>query len=49
MKKINLIQTGYLEFRTNLRFFRIIILVYRTIAQYLYYKAEFGPGLEQFQ
>ena len=49
MKKINLIQTGYLEFRTNLMFFRIIILVFRTISQYLNYKTEFGPGLEQFQ
>ena len=49
VKKINLIQTGYLEFRTNLRFFRIIILVFRTISQYLNYKTEFGPGLEQFQ
>ena len=49
MKKINLIQTGYLEFRTNLRFFRIIILVFRTILQYLNSKTEFGPGLEQFQ
>ena len=49
VKKINLIQTGYLEFRTNLRFFRIIILVFRTISQFLNYKTEFGPGLEQFQ
>ena len=49
MKKINLIQAGYLEFRTNLMFFKIIILVFRTISQYLNYKTEFGPGLEQFQ
>ena len=49
VKKINLIQTGYLEFRTNLRFFRIIILVFRTISQFLNYKTEFCPGLEQFQ
>ena len=49
VKKINLIQTGYLEFRTKLRFFRIIILVFRTISQFLNYKTEFGPGLEQFQ
>ena len=49
VKKINLIQTGYLEFRINLRFFRIIILVFRTISQFLNYKTEFGPGLEQFQ
>ena len=49
MKKINLIQIGCLEFRTNLRFFRVIILVFRTIAHYLNCKTEFGPGLEQFQ
>ena len=49
VKKINLIQIGYLEFRTNLRFFRVIILVFRTISQYLNYKTEFGLGLEQFQ
>ena len=49
MKKINLIQIGYLEFRTNLRFFRVLILDFRTISQYLNYKTEFGPGLEQFQ
>ena len=49
VKKINLIQTGYLEFRTNLRSFRVIILVFRTIYHYLNCKTEFGPGLEQFQ
>ena len=49
MKKIKLIQIGYLEFRTNLRFFRVIILVFRTISHYLNCEAEFGPGLEQFQ
>ena len=49
VKKINLIQIGYLEFRTNLRFFRVIILVFRTISHYLNCKTEFGPGLEQFQ
>ena len=48
MKKINLIQIGYLEFRTNLRFFRVINLVFRTISHYLDCKTEFGPGLEQF-
>ena len=48
MKKINLIQIGYLEFRTNLRFLRVLILVFRTISQYLNHKTEFGPGLEQF-
>ena len=35
MKKINLFQIGYLEFRTNLRFFSVIILVFRTISQQL--------------
>ena len=49
VKKIKLIQTGYLEFRTNLRSFRVIILVFRTISHYLNSKTEFGPGLEQFQ
>ena len=49
VKKINLIQKGHLEFRTNLRFFRVLILDFRTISQYLNYKTEFGPGLEQFQ
>ena len=49
VKKINLIQIGYLEFRTNLRSFRVIILVFRTISHYLNSKTEFGPGLEQFQ
>ena len=49
VKKIKLIQIGYLEFRTNLRFFRVIILVFRTISHYLNCKTEFGPGLEQFQ
>ena len=49
VKKINLIQIGYLEFRTNLRFFRVLILDFRTISQYLNSKTEFGPGLEQFQ
>ena len=49
MKKINLIQIGYLEFRTNSRLFRVILLVFRTISQYLNYKTEFGLGLEQFQ
>ena len=49
VKKINLIQRGYLEFRTNLRSFRVIILVFRTISHYLNFKTEFGPGLEQFQ
>ena len=49
VKKINLIQVWYLEFRTNLRFFRVIILVFRIITQYLNYKTEFGLGLEQFQ
>ena len=45
VKKIKLIQIGYLEFRTNLRSFR----VFRTISHYLNCKTEFGPGLEQFQ
>ena len=49
MKKIKLIQIGYLKFRTNLRFFRVIILVFRTKSQCLNYKTEFGPILEQFQ
>ena len=49
VKKIKLIQIGYLKFRTNLRFFRVIILVFRTISHYLNCKTEFGPGLEQFQ
>ena len=49
VKKINLIQIGYLKFRTNLRSFRVIILVFRTISHYLNSKTEFGPGLEQFQ
>ena len=49
MKKINLIQIGYLEFSTNLRSFRVIILVFRTISHYLNSQTEFGPGLEQFQ
>ena len=49
VKKFNLIQVGYLEFRTTLRFFRVIILVFRTISHYLNCEAEFGPGLEQFQ
>ena len=49
VKKINLIQIGYLEFRTNLRSLRVIILVFRTISHYLNSKTEFGPGLEQFQ
>ena len=35
VKKINLIQTGYLEFRTNLRFFRIIILVFSFFTVFL--------------
>ena len=47
--KEGVIQIGYLEFRTNLRFFRVIILVFRTKSQYLNYKTEFGPRLEQFQ
>ena len=49
MKKINLIQIGYLEFRTNLRSFRVTILVFRKISHNLNSKTEFGPGLEQFQ
>ena len=49
LKKINRIQIGYLEFRTNLRSFRVIILVFRTISHYLNSKTELGPGLEQFQ
>ena len=49
VKKIKLIQIGYLEFRTNLRYFRVIILVFRTISHYLNSNTEFGPGLEQFQ
>ena len=44
--KINLIQIGYLEFRTNLRFFRVNILVFRTISHFLNSKTDFGPGLE---
>ena len=46
VKEINLIQIGYLEFRTNLRFCRVITLVFRTISHYLNCKTEFGPGLE---
>ena len=49
VKKNNLIQIGYLEFRTNLRSFRVIVLVFRKISHYLNSKTEFGPGLEQFQ
>ena len=49
VKKINLIEIGYLEFRTNLESFRVITLVFRTISHYLNSKTEFGPGLEQFQ
>ena len=48
-EKINVIQIGYLEFRTNSRSFRVIILVFRTLSHYLNSKTEFGPGLEQFQ
>ncbi len=46
--KINLIQIGDLEFRSNLRFFRVIFLVFRTILHYINSKTDFGPGLEQF-
>ena len=49
VRKIKLIQIGYLEFKTNLRSFRVIILVYRAISHYLSSKTEFGPRLEQFQ
>ena len=49
VKKIKLIQIGYPDFRTNLRSFRVIFLVFRTISHYLTSKTEFGPGLEQFQ
>ena len=49
MIKFNLIQIRYLEFKTNLKSFRVIILVFRTISHYLNSMTEFGPGLEQFQ